>query len=98
MHRSIDSQVDDASPLIVYQGNWGDSSHVDTYWQDYANGTFHATNGQVSQIFDGISLSYHVSSREIPHLSFSTELVFGSSALSDLTMVSIQSMWMGNFS
>ncbi|GJE94533.1 hypothetical protein PsYK624_107030 [Phanerochaete sordida] len=35
--------IDDASPLIQYDQWWSDSSHSDSLWSDYADGTFHAT-------------------------------------------------------
>ncbi|KAI0342651.1 hypothetical protein BDW22DRAFT_131485 [Trametopsis cervina] len=36
--------IDDTSPLIQYNGSWGDSSHDDDLWSAYINGTFHATD------------------------------------------------------
>lgn len=54
------SPVDDVCPLIIYAplGAWSDSSHLDDYWNDYSNGTFHATQTQVSHRSSFLSPEY----------------------------------------
>lgn len=48
--------VPDTSPLIVYaNGLWHDSSHDDSDWDRYENGTFHATQDNVSLVLPVVS-------------------------------------------
>ncbi|PSS34147.1 hypothetical protein PHLCEN_2v1815 [Hermanssonia centrifuga] len=68
--------IPDTSPLIAYDGTWGDSSHIDSAWVDYANGTFHATQeygASATLIFNG-SAVYIFGARRDNHDYYTTTL------------------------
>ncbi|THG98734.1 hypothetical protein EW026_g3508 [Hermanssonia centrifuga] len=68
--------IPDTSPLIAYDGTWGDSSHIDSAWVDYANGTFHATQeygASATLVFNG-SAVYIFGARRDNHDYYTTTL------------------------
>ncbi|KIP02359.1 hypothetical protein PHLGIDRAFT_298614 [Phlebiopsis gigantea 11061_1 CR5-6] len=67
--------IDDASPIILYKGDWVDSLQSDPFLSSYANGTFHSTNtsGNASFLFNGTAI-YLFGAFRVNHGTYSVSL------------------------